>query len=161
MADKKQVMSWLEGLTFDDWQMYHSDSEVQEIAKVTFELLKDQEAVEPCQHYAVWLCGNCGQEIVGWDDDIDGKEEIIIEVPDDFGKTLKPEKINSEIKGKLVRCKDCKHRPKEPNLETYEDGFDIEFPEDSKCPCQCSSDRYYSWYPEDNWFCAEGERRDG
>jgi len=61
----------------------------------------------------------------------------------------------------LVRCKDCKHRPKEPNLETYENGFDIEFPEDSKCPCQCSSDRYYSWYPEDNWFCAEGERRDG
>lgn len=59
----------------------------------------------------------------------------------------------------VVRCKDCKHRPKEPNLETYENGFDIEFPEDSKCPCQCSSDRYYSWYPDDNWFCAEGERR--
>lgn len=59
----------------------------------------------------------------------------------------------------LVRCKDCKHRPKEPNWETYESGRDIEFPEDSKCPCQCSSDRWYSWYPEDDWFCAEGERK--
>ena len=59
----------------------------------------------------------------------------------------------------VVRCKDCKHRPKEPNWKTYEDGFDIEFPEGSKCPCQCSDDEYYSWYPRDDWFCANGERR--
>lgn len=59
----------------------------------------------------------------------------------------------------LVRCKDCKHRPKEPNWETYENGFDIEFPEGSKCPCQCSGDGYYSWYPEDDWFCADGEAK--
>jgi len=57
----------------------------------------------------------------------------------------------------LVHCKDCKHRPKEPNLETFENGFDIEFPEGSKCPCQCE---YYSWYPEDDWYCANGERQD-
>ena len=57
----------------------------------------------------------------------------------------------------VVRCKDCKHRPKKPDWETYEDGADIEFP-DGKCPCQCSSDRYYSWYPDDDWYCAEGER---
>ena len=57
----------------------------------------------------------------------------------------------------IVRCKDCKHRPKKPDWETYEDGADIEFP-DGKCPCQCSSDRYYSWYPDDDWFCADGER---
>lgn len=43
MEDKKQVMSWLEGLTFDEWHMYHSDSEVQEIAKNAFELLKEQD----------------------------------------------------------------------------------------------------------------------
>ncbi len=34
-------------------------------------------------------------------------KEIIIEVPDNFGKTLKPEKENCEIKGELVRCNDC------------------------------------------------------
>ncbi len=38
------------------------------------DLLKKQEAVEPYQHDAVWLCGNCEKEVVGWDDDIDGKE---------------------------------------------------------------------------------------
>lgn len=59
----------------------------------------------------------------------------------------------------IVCCKDCKHRPKEPNWKTCESGFDIEFPEGSKCPCQCSGDGYYSWYPEDDWFCANGERR--
>ena len=59
----------------------------------------------------------------------------------------------------IIRCKDCKHRPKVPNWKTYENGFDIEFPEGSKCPCQCLDDGYYSWYPEDNWFCANGKRR--
>lgn len=36
--------------------------------------MKEQEAVEPYQHDAVWLCGNCEKEVVGWHDDIDGKE---------------------------------------------------------------------------------------
>lgn len=59
--------------------------------------------------------------------------------------------------GELVRCKDCKHRPiqTEPP-ETH--GFSIEFPEGKKCPC-CCVDGYYSWYPNDDWFCAEGEKR--
>lgn len=44
MPDRKKVLSWLEGLAQDDWQRWHSDSEVQEIAKAAFELLKEQEA---------------------------------------------------------------------------------------------------------------------
>lgn len=43
MTDREKVLSWLEGLTEDDWRMYHSDSEVQNIAKAAFELLKEQE----------------------------------------------------------------------------------------------------------------------
>ena len=45
MEDKDAVMSWLEGLTQDDWREYHSDSEVQNIAQATLELLKEQEDV--------------------------------------------------------------------------------------------------------------------
>ena len=56
----------------------------------------------------------------------------------------------------IVRCKDCKHRPIMPKDHT--DGFDLKFP-DNKCPCQCE-DGWYSWYPEDNWFCAYGERKE-
>lgn len=55
----------------------------------------------------------------------------------------------------VVRCKDCKHRPIQP--EPGKTGFALKFP-DSKCPCQCD-DGYYSWYPKDDWFCANGERR--
>lgn len=55
--------------------------------------------------------------------------------------------------GELVRCKDCKHRPIMP--EDYENGFDLVFP-DEKCPCQCE-DGWYSWMPDDDWFCANGE----
>ena len=45
MTDHEKVMSWLEGLTFDDWRDYHSDSEVQTIAKEAFALLKEQKKV--------------------------------------------------------------------------------------------------------------------
>ena len=57
----------------------------------------------------------------------------------------------------IVRCRDCKHRPTQTEPpKTY--GFSIEFPEGSKCPCQCD-DGFYSWYPNDDWFCADGERK--
>lgn len=59
----------------------------------------------------------------------------------------------------VVRCKDCKHRPNKPDRASEDalGGFDIEFP-DGGCPCQCE-DGYYNWYPEDDWFCGNGERR--
>ena len=53
----------------------------------------------------------------------------------------------------IIRCKDCKHRP------TGENRDDLEFP-DEMCPCQCE-DFWYNWKPADNWFCENGERRDG
>ena len=53
----------------------------------------------------------------------------------------------------VARCKDCKHRP------TGTDRDDLEFPDD-KCPCKCE-DYWYSWKPLDNWFCGNGERKDG
>jgi len=65
MTEREKVMSWLEGLTFDDWRDYHSDSEVQTIAKEAFALLKEQEPVVPDREQSeyggtLWdLCGNC------------------------------------------------------------------------------------------------------
>ena len=53
----------------------------------------------------------------------------------------------------VVRCKDCKHRPTGTNRD------DLEFPDD-KCPCECE-DYWYSWKPLDNWFCGNGELKDG
>ena len=40
--DVKKIISWLEGLSQDDWREFHSDSEVQNIAKSALELLKEQ-----------------------------------------------------------------------------------------------------------------------
>lgn len=40
--DINTVMSWLEGLTEDDWENFYSDSEVQSTAKAALELLKEQ-----------------------------------------------------------------------------------------------------------------------
>ena len=56
----------------------------------------------------------------------------------------------------IIHCKDCIHRPiiDDPDAK---DGFGLLFP-DFRCPCRCD-DGYYSWMPNDNWFCGNGERR--
>ena len=64
----------------------------------------------------------------------------------------------------VVRCKDCKHRPVMVWSKVYDD-FDVLAPEvdgkeDWRCPCLVEDDPYYSWSPNDNWFCASGERRE-
>lgn len=56
----------------------------------------------------------------------------------------------------IVRCRDCKHKPTVP--QGCKSGFDIEFP-DNVCPCQCD-DKWYSWCPDDNWFCGSGEPKE-
>lgn len=64
---------------------------------------------------------------------------------------------------KIVRCKDCKYKPiwREGAKEEFRDGFDLIFPNwrDNPCPCQCE-DGYYAYMPDDNWFCANGERKE-
>ena len=67
MIDRQKIMSDLEGLTFDDWHMYHSDTEVQGIAIDALELLKSQ----PEQKHGHWkqveagftdmMCSECGE----------------------------------------------------------------------------------------------------
>ena len=42
MPDREKVIGDLEGLTWDDWHEWHSDSEVRQIAKDAIELLKEQ-----------------------------------------------------------------------------------------------------------------------
>lgn len=56
----------------------------------------------------------------------------------------------------VVRCKDCKHNPTDPMGDWPRHG--LEFPDDI-CPAQCD-DYWYSWKPQDNFYCAFGERKD-
>ena len=51
----------------------------------------------------------------------------------------------------IVRCKNCVHRPDK-------DGYPPE--DDYLCPCVNPGDEYYSYCPEDDWFCAEGEEKE-
>ena len=50
----------------------------------------------------------------------------------------------------VVLCKDCKYRPNKKR------SF---FNNNSVCPCTCE-DPFYSWNPKDDWFCANGEKKD-
>ena len=51
MTDRQKIMSDLEGLTFDDWHMFHCDTDVQGTAIDALELLKhDEQIIESLQN---------------------------------------------------------------------------------------------------------------
>ena len=59
----------------------------------------------------------------------------------------------------VVRCKDCKHKP-----NGYTDDDVLRYPnfpheESNPCPCQVYEDKWYSWIPNDDFYCSFGERR--
>lgn len=61
----------------------------------------------------------------------------------------------------IIRCKECRHKPYPSDNYDYRNrdrGFEIIFPDDSRCPCRCD-DEYYSHIPDDDWFCGNAERR--
>ena len=53
----------------------------------------------------------------------------------------------------IIHCRDCKHKPSGDGAN-----HDITFP-DWRCPCQCE-DYWYSWIPNDDWYCGDAERRE-
>ncbi len=58
----------------------------------------------------------------------------------------------------IVRCKECIHCGHEDTSELIWGAIPkLVFPDDI-CPCQCD-DYFYSWLPDPDWFCANGERR--
>ena len=67
--------------------------------------------------------------------------EVIVYYPERERGLRDPGYVEGGIVGELVRCKDCKHRD----------------PEDRKC--DCGHDIQWQLPREDNWFCADGERK--
>lgn len=57
---------------------------------------------------------------------------------------------------KTIRCKDCMHRPIKKDGYIVPPGPEYD---DEKCPFLCD-DPFYSRIPGDNFFCADGERRE-
>lgn len=92
-------------------------------------------------------------------DILEREEEIIVKQSDlrvsEFIPTESVEYRRQINWSPLVRCKDCIHKPTGSGAN-----HDITFPkQDYKCPCRCDDD-WYSWMPDDDWFCANGERRE-
>ena len=61
----------------------------------------------------------------------------------------------------IVRCGECKHKPIKHDPEGDDFGFNLVSPNgyDNLCPCLNTDDGFYSYMPDDNFFCAYGERR--
>ena len=115
-----------------------------------------------CKHYDGRPCG-----IVDWyntADDFCSKAEkgkkmpryidadALIKYCEDNWIPLNVGAVNAQPE--IIRCKDCKHRPLD---DEDTEGSGIEFP-DEICPCQCD-DYWYSWRPDDDWFCANADMR--
>lgn len=54
----------------------------------------------------------------------------------------------------VVRCRECIHRPSGTGVN-----HDVKFP-DGVCPCQ-RPEPWNCWFPNDDWYCANGKRKDG
>ena len=99
--------------------------------------------------------------VMHWEDE-EGVKRPVAELDNIDFETV--DKVLNELEYmRVVRCKDCKHRPVMEWSKVYDD-FDVLAPEvdgeeDWRCPCLIKDDPYYSWSPNDNWFCANGERR--
>lgn len=67
------------------------------------------------------------------------KEWICEEVP---ALTMDGKVISTMLhhEQELVRCKDCVNKGT------------------SRCPCYYSGDPYIDWEPNDDWYCADGEK---
>lgn len=61
----------------------------------------------------------------------------------------------------IVTCGECKHKPIKYDPEGDDFGFNLVSPNgyDNLCPCLNTDDGFYSYMPDDNFFCAFGERR--
>lgn len=82
-------------------------------------------------------------------------KEIIIKVPSFSADYPKAPIYVAD----LVRCKECKHRPVKEDADGENYGFNLIEPNDGdeRCPCLVS-DGWYSWMPNDNFYCGFGER---
>lgn len=84
------------------------------------------------------------KEIDYWHDKAQSYEQTILKLS-----------LNKADVVEVVRCKDCKHRPKK--VENEGNGFDYEFSEEYACPGYCE-DGYYAELFDDSFYCAWGER---
>lgn len=71
------------------------------------------------------------------------------------GKSPVEEKAEEPDVVEVVRCKDCKYRPKEDGSAFG----GLRFPHEDKCPLECD-DPWYSKMESSEFFCAHGERKD-
>lgn len=84
------------------------------------------------------------KEIDYWHDKAQSYEQTVLKLS-----------LNKADVVEVVRCKDCKHRPKK--VENEGNGFDYEFSEEYACPGYCE-DGYYAKLFDDSFYCAWGKR---
>ena len=57
-------------------------------------------------------------------------------------------------------CKECKHRPIKEDADGADYGFNLIAPNEQElCPCLVE-DGWYSWMPEDDFYCGYGCREE-
>ena len=76
------------------------------------------------------------------------------------GTAIEVEDASNEDVVEVVRCKDCVHKPYVVDVFHASYGDIPRLESNGKCPCINEDDYFYSHMPDDDWFCANGERRE-
>lgn len=75
-----------------------------------------------------------------------------------FNRVIRTAMKEAMEEAKVVRCKDCVHKPYVVDVFHASYG-DVPVLESDKCPCVNKDDYFYSHMPDDDWFCADAERK--
>ena len=95
--------------------------------------------------------------VMHWKDE-DGVQIPVAELDNVDLETV--DKVLSELEYvRVVRCKDCIHKPYVVDVFHASYGDIPVLDSNGKCPCINADDYFYSHMPDDDWFCASGERR--
>ncbi len=94
--------------------------------------------VYPCRDELHDVGDECSKELFGW-----------------CGEEHTPPEEEVEM-----CCKNCKNRPeKTADYDDEPNGFNLTFSGDHRCVCHVDGDEYYSWYPEDDFYCRKFSQR--
>lgn len=148
----------------------YANAERTVIGEFSGHILKDEEQLlQKVDRYKAQIeeLGNNSTELDSRNDELI-RRQAVIELWEKYHPTIaidamgydKALRSQPSAEPKIIRCKDCKHKPHSSNKYDYDNGdcgFEIIFP-DYRCPCRCE-DEYYNHIPDDDWYCGNAERR--
>ena len=143
-------------VTFDEEKLREIVKEAVERFKEEYEIADRPQGKWKAKSFHEYFCHNCGFSF-------DAMKCEFLENMKYCPNCGVPKGADDEVDSApsidICFCKDCKHRPVKEDVDGDNYGFNLIEPteDDDRCPCLVD-DGWYSWMPEDDFYCGYGER---